>query len=150
MRNESLKERLSVALEVHGMSRASFASALGRNGHQKLANWLQRGRIGRPSYVAVRAILPRVSLDWLNHGVGQPPSASAVCEAPAEIDLDKLATAIEWTRAMPRLAQRALTPEEEAAFALDVYRLLAVPGASVVDVYRFVRQRADEWAVRAA
>jgi len=56
------------------MDRAAFARKLGQNGQQNVNNWLKRGKVGQSSAAQVRELLPRASIDWLNDGIGDPPT----------------------------------------------------------------------------
>ena len=74
----TFEERLEQALTGAGLTNATFASQLGPNGQQLLHNWRKRGRIGAGSAAAVRKILPAVSMEWLNDGVGEEATVSKV------------------------------------------------------------------------
>lgn len=71
---ESFEARLDYALQVHGMTNAEFAQGVHpETGQQTVTNWRRRKRIGSPSHQVVRSLLPGVSVEWINDGVGDLP-----------------------------------------------------------------------------
>lgn len=131
MVDSTLEARLEQAWTAHGLTRASFAAGLGKDGQQKLTNWIQRNRIGQPSLAAVRQLLPQTNMEWLNDGIGHPLFTPSLQSQVLGTDLAKLTSAVEFARSVSELRAKKgaprFTARQEAEFLAGLYDLLIQP-----------------------
>lgn len=88
--------RFDLALAVCGVTNAVVAAAL-ENGQQNIYNWRKRGGIPADGFRKIRHLLPGVSFEWLNDGIGSPPQPAKVSDPPGDYEADPSA-AIEQLR----------------------------------------------------
>lgn len=83
----TFSERFDEALAACGTTNARVAATI-LHGQQKIRNWRNRGAITATGFREIRHLLPGVSFEWLNDGVGPPPRSAAVSDSRAEYQID--------------------------------------------------------------
>lgn len=83
--------RLDFALTLHGLDNSTFAEKFDPDGQQKVHNWRKRGRIGQQSVPTARKALPRIRMEWLNEGDGDPIESSPPSEKAEALEVAILA-----------------------------------------------------------
>lgn len=85
---QKFEDRLQIMLSACCLTRPQLARLIHpEHGQQLIQGWIKRGRIGQKSAGKVRDVT-RVSMDWLNDGIGDPFPNGYTCWARDPNDPD--------------------------------------------------------------